>query len=1036
MKMNNSRTEFNKSSCLNFYSLDIPTVLLLAILFSSLLKALFAVMTIGTGDILDLSKAFTYIASGNLASIYTDLPFKYPPAVAALVFIVGKVSLLFGGGAAFFLRLPGIIADSLGAILIYRIMRSLLGEKVALKTALVFALNPVMFFINGFHGTFSSIAWLMLFFALYFIVAVPSMARAALFLGLAFNFDFFTFITFPAFLIFMRKRNFTRGLLAIVAGVLFFGYGFHLFNDFSGLTKNLWNPGKYAGFWGVVQILIFHQGVSFAEAITPFLKIICFIGLVAAPHLFLKSFCVKEPGQKLSLSAFFHAEHLCRGLLFSAAFCILLSSRFDISFLVGLSWLIVFAGTKNALIFNILGGSFVFGVYTLWSGGFPWSLVDSGDGWGGLVAVNGLALWLFIFFLVYDILIRFFRENQNVSYEPTLRLILKITMLFACLAIYVPFTPRMPGPSLDESWMFGINQAVAQGLAFGSEIIFTYGPLASVATGLYHPATDFIMLAGCLLIAVAHWLCFSVLQNGARLCWGYIFLVYLLTTVFLRESLLLAYPLLLSAALIKIGGDLENDTATPSTALICFIFLPLGLLSLVKATILISAVLVVAAGICVFMMRGNLRMAAACFLSPLSAFLFFWSATGQNFSNLYYYMVSLYHIITGYTEAMSIGGRPEEIFFFLLSSVFLLLSVASVRSGSYRLRALNVLLHMFFILLFFKSAFVRHDSIHVIISFNALFQTALIIAFLSDSKLVRFSVILSLSLCIAITNSYMHLSPSKLLYNALQKIFSADSGLKNRICVRGWLEDTFNKRLTDLQTIEKFPALNGRSDVYSTGQSYLLASGNKWTPRPVLQSYSSYTGYLIDINYKHLLGENSPENIFFQVGPIDHRLPSLEDGISWSVIFQNYRFAGFSGGHALLSRHSLEPVKFSRVAAGQSIIGAWIEVPEAAFPVFLRLEIVPTFLGKLFSLVFKPEYLFIKVRFLSGKEEKYRIVAKMVASNFLISPFVRDTEDFVGILQNQTFSGAEKVKAIKIETSGSGSTWLKNVYFHFDKVVK
>ena len=42
--------------------------------------------------------------------------------------------------------------------------------------------------------------------------------------------------------------------------------------------------------------------------------------------------------------------------------------------------------------------------------------------------------------------------------------------------------PAMPSDGLDGSWVYSINQAVAQRMAFGHDIIFTYGPYASVYT--------------------------------------------------------------------------------------------------------------------------------------------------------------------------------------------------------------------------------------------------------------------------------------------------------------------------------------------------------------------------------------------------------------------------------------------------------------------------------------------------------------------------------------------------------------------------
>ena len=70
-------------------------------------------------------------------------------------------------------------------------------------------------------------------------------------------------------------------------------------------------------------------------------------------------------------------------------------------------------------------------------------------------------------------------------FEPAnLRLITNIVgiaaLFFTTLAVFVPFSPGMPAAGLDPSWRFGLNQAIGQGLAFGRDIIFTFGPHASI----------------------------------------------------------------------------------------------------------------------------------------------------------------------------------------------------------------------------------------------------------------------------------------------------------------------------------------------------------------------------------------------------------------------------------------------------------------------------------------------------------------------------------------------------------------------------
>src|SRR5262245_31502728 len=80
----------------------------------------------------------------------------------------------------------------------------------------------------------------------------------------------------------------------------------------------------------------------------------------------------------------------------------------------------------------------------------------------------------------------------------------EIVAAVTILASFVPLTPVMPDLGLDPSWRFGINQAVAQGLVFGRDIVFTYGPYGSIYTKAYHPATDWMMMSGTLLLGACY----------------------------------------------------------------------------------------------------------------------------------------------------------------------------------------------------------------------------------------------------------------------------------------------------------------------------------------------------------------------------------------------------------------------------------------------------------------------------------------------------------------------------------------------------
>ena len=106
---------------------------------------------------------------------------------------------------------------------------------------------------------------------------------------------------------------------------------------------------------------------------------------------------------------------------------------------------------------------------------------------------------------------------------------------------------------------------------------------------------------------------------------------------------------------------------------------------------------------------------------------------------------------------------------------------------------------------------------------------------------------------------------------------------------KNWLKQNFELSLLLLRENAAFPQLEGSTDIYSFAQSYLLSTENRWSPRPIFQSYSVFSPAMVEKNRRHLVGKNSPDNIIFKLEPIDNRFPSLEDGASWPLLMANYQ---------------------------------------------------------------------------------------------------------------------------------------------------
>jgi hypothetical protein len=93
-----------------------------------------------------------------------------------------------------------------------------------------------------------------------------------------------------------------------------------------------------------------------------------------------------------------------------------------------------------------------------------------------------------------------------------------LSLAFAgTLFVFVPFYPVFPVFSLDASWAYAMNEAVFRNMVFGRDVIFTFGPLASLSTHMYHPVTDSAMLAFTILFAPAFFAGCIVLCRGSYL---------------------------------------------------------------------------------------------------------------------------------------------------------------------------------------------------------------------------------------------------------------------------------------------------------------------------------------------------------------------------------------------------------------------------------------------------------------------------------------------------------------------------------------
>jgi hypothetical protein len=605
---------------------------------------------------------------------------------------------------------------------------------------------------------------------------------------------------------------------------------------------------------------------------------------------------------------------------------------------------------------------------------------------------------------------------------------IKLTFLIILILVFVPFSPKLPAPGLDASWALGLNQAVAQGLAFGKEIIFTLGPYSSIYTKFYHPATDLMMIGGSIYLALSYWLGIVLIMRGIKWRWSIAFAILLFGMIYARDSLFFSYPLLISLLCFK-NLNLEDNTRSSHPFplyLIALLFAPLGLLALIKGSLLIISCVSSIFCSAFFALHQHRNKALTCLISPLFSLILFWMLAGQSIIYLPHYVFSSIVMASGFSESMAVDGDKKEIILYLIASGLILFTIARQKQTPLVIRLFYFTVFLLFLFLSFKAGFTRHFG-HSFITGTSILIAALMLPFLFRSKQIIPVLIFSIY-----TTSYIDGQHTKisLLNNFISTYSSSWYGLKNRLADKTWVKQNYDVTMGYLQNQTQFPNLNGTTDVYSYDQSYLFAAGMNWSPRPIFQSYTAFTSDLAEKNKVHLVSKNSPDNIIFKVQPIDGRLPSLDDGVSWPALLHNYHPVQLLGDFLILKKNRAAGVTKAMpvLTAERHNFGETVSLPDSKHPLFVELNIKPTLWGHLAITFFKPDQLEATIELKNGTKRQFRIIANMARSGFLLSPLIEETAEFGLLFSNNDFLENKKVKSIVITSSQNSTSQWKNEY--------
>jgi glycosyltransferase involved in cell wall biosynthesis len=369
-----------------------------AIALGTAIKLWLDIATIGTNDVAYWFRFAHYIIEHGTITIYRDIPYyNHPPLVSSALWALGHITAQSPRLFPVFLRLPAILADVGSTVLLWKLASLYLGRRAALIAVSLFALNPVLVMVSGFHGNTDPVFIFLVLLGAYALLTRGSWMIAALCIGLAINIKIVPVITVPAFFFWIPTWPRRIKFLAVVGLIVLAGFGYHLMAAFSGLWRNIFSYSGIIGIWGLGRIFMpLHQTPPpFSGPWFPVVARYGMLGLIILSAI-LKGFRAGRGDPTLHGCP--PGQHLLKALGWAFLIFLIAAPGFGVQYL---SWLVgpgIFLGTAGLLLYTVVASVFLFRVYTFWSGGFPWYFADSDvrGQWVGVDRTLDMILWLLL----------------------------------------------------------------------------------------------------------------------------------------------------------------------------------------------------------------------------------------------------------------------------------------------------------------------------------------------------------------------------------------------------------------------------------------------------------------------------------------------------------------------------------------------------------------------------------------------------------------------------------------------------------------
>ena len=606
-----------------------------------------------------------------------------------------------------------------------------------------------------------------------------------------------------------------------------------------------------------------------------------------------------------------------------------------------------------------------------------------------------------------------------------------------CWLLSLDFHFPISASTLDESWQRVLADAVVEERRFGSDFIYTYGPLGHYLAYTTHEDTlakkiaweiTTKALAVVLLIGMAAGL--SPAYRWILLGWSLIACLvsmeaFVLASVF--HALVLSY---LAFHTDKRGAERWRRQLIP------WLLIPfLAAMALAKFTLLVVIFASMVFISLTLLSRGRWKTAIAYPAISLIVVLSLWKGIGQSSREFVTFLQGSSAISSGFAETMGLAAAPGmELlggFAVVLTIAWVLLALfhRGLSGREWIQRLLPVAIPGCFGYVAWKHGFVRADS-HVLIFFAFLpflyLGLSRILLPIPSWKpawegLGATAIVVSVAGLLLGRPDFSELPLQQLERNLTTLAASGDTIEDLRREQRR--EDRRNALPRIQETVQR-----AKVDAFGDRQGYVLANRLKYRPRPIFQSFSAYNETLIDWNAPYFGSSDRPEFVLTEIFPIDGRFPSLADSKVLHALLTTYAPRFREGPFLLLEASDEFPIDPETGSLAHTIsgrLGEPLEIPPLPENTLWWAEIdaAPSLSGRIRSFVHRPQSLRLTVEapLPEGVNREYRFEPAFGKAGFWLSPLLLTTHDLTRFYRGEDLPSPTAITISPENSKGSGA---------------